>query len=339
MINVYTKRKCEDCGKKIPCFNFQGEKAKYCGDCKKTGMINVSDKKCECGRVIPNFNYEGERPRFCKECKEDGMIDITHKKCHCGSARASFNVKGQPPVYCAKCKSDDMIDLTRTLCITCDNNQAAYNYEGLPALYCSKCREEDMIHVLVKRCKSVNCPTYANKKYDDYCARPLTHIFPDDKRVRLYKIKEQHVVDFVRKSFPRYQFSFDKQIKDTCHRRKPDIFLECLTHTIIIEIDEDQHRTYGQDTHCEIVRINELFTGFADRPMILIRFNPDAYYDKNGKKVISCFKNHKTSDMPIIENESVWMERLNVLKKTISYHIRNVPADPLTVKYLFYSEI
>lgn len=72
--------------------------------------------------------------------------------------------------------------------------------------------------------------------------------------------------------------------------------------------------------------------------MILIGFNPDAFIDKNGKKHLSCFKYHKTCDMPIIADEDIWNMRLDKLRRTIKYHINNVPIDPMTVEYLFYSE-
>jgi hypothetical protein len=47
-------------------------------------MIDVSNKKCVCGKTQPRYNYEGEKPKYCSECKLDNMINLVEKKCFCG---------------------------------------------------------------------------------------------------------------------------------------------------------------------------------------------------------------------------------------------------------------
>ena len=106
--------KC-NCGKSIPCFNYEGLQPVCCSQCKQEGMINVKSKKCYCGKSQPNFNYEGLKPEFCSKCKEEGMIDVRSKskKCYCGKSQPSFNYEGLKPEYCSKCKEEGMINVNK----------------------------------------------------------------------------------------------------------------------------------------------------------------------------------------------------------------------------------
>lgn len=68
-----------------------------------------------------------------------------------------------------------------------------------------------------------------------------------------------------------------------------------------------------------------LFTDLADRPMILIRFNPD--YSKQTKK--SCFD----KECRLIKTE--WNKRIKVLKKEINKALKEIPTELITTIYLF----
>ncbi len=91
----------------------------------------------------------------------------------------------------------------------------------------------------------------------------------------MFKLKE---------SYP--DLVLDRKVDGGCSNRRPDGLLDLLTHSLIIEIDEDQHR--GYDTQCELTRLNELFTDLGDRPIIFIRLNPDSYRI-GGEKIDGCF--------------------------------------------------
>lgn len=90
---------------------------------------------------------------------------------------------------------------------------------------------------------------------------------------------------------------------------------------MIVECDENGHKSYS--TSCEIAKLNETFTDLADRPMILIRFNPDKYEGK------SCFD----KDGKIIKNE--WNKRIKVLKKELKKSIKEIPLELIIIKSLF----
>ena len=66
-----------------------------------------------------------------------------------------------------------------------------------------------------------------------------------------------------------------------CSKRRPDIFFELDKYCLIVEIDENEHKSY-EDT-CECARINEIVGSICGRSVIFIRFNPDKTYHKDIK--------------------------------------------------------
>jgi hypothetical protein len=189
-----------------------------------------------------------------------------------------------------------------------------------------------MTDVVSKKCINKWCSTRAANKYDGYCLRCYIHKFPDQQISRNFKVKERYMTDFIKETFSTYQITFDKTVGG-CSQRRPDVYIDLLTHVIIIECDENQHKNY--DTTCEIARVNELFTDFADRSIIFIRFNPDAYTIDN-KKIPSSFKYLKKFGVPSINNKEEWNTRLQNLKESIEKHITNIPTEQTTFEYLFY---
>jgi len=123
---------------------------------------------------------------------------------------------------------------------------------------------------------------------------------------------------------------FDKRIDEGCSLRRPDVRIECLTHTLIIECDENKHNGYS----CENKRTMELFQDLGNRPIVFLRFNPDSYKDEKGNTVQGCFKKTKTIDQSLQKNE--WHRRIKLLKERIDHHIKNIPTKEVTIEQLFY---
>ena len=94
-------------------------------------------------------------------------------------------------------------------------------------------------------------------------------------------IKEHHLRDALKEEFKGVELIFNKKIDDGCSKRRPDVRIECMTHTVMIECDEEQHK----NTSCEEKRIMEIFQDLGGRPLVVIRFNPDKYGKCQG-----CFK-------------------------------------------------
>jgi len=131
--------------------------------------------------------------------------------------------------------------------------------------------------------------------------------------------------------------TYNKQIQGGCSDHRPDIFIDCLTHSVIIEVDEYQHkRGNSYSTRCEIRRVNELFTSLADRPIVFIRFNPDSYTNSKNKLIKSCFE--YTEDRGLPKANKTLQPRLKKLKEEIQKNINIIPNVNITIIKLFYDD-
>jgi EsV-1-7 cysteine-rich motif len=330
--------KCVKCNKVQPIYNKQGLKALYCEKCKDDDMIDVNNQKCiMCKITRPTFNKPGLKAEYCEKCKDDDMIDVNHEKCiKCNEIRPTFNKPGLSAKYCEKCKDDDMIDVKNKMCIKCNKVQPNFNKLGLKAEYCDGCKDDNMIDVKHKKCIECKEIRINNSKYNDHCLRCFIYKFPDNQISKNYKVKEKHIQDFIEEEFPE-MFNFDKRIDGGCSRKRPDAFKDCLTHVLIIEVDEYQHRNYEEI--CENKRMMEIFGDTNYRPIIFIRFNPDEYIDEDNNKIESSFKMHKTRNVPIIRDPIEWQDRLVKLKQTIKHYIKDIPVKTITIKKLFYDYV
>jgi hypothetical protein len=128
------------------------------------------------------------------------------------------------------------------------------------------------------------------------------------------------VVDAIQKSFPDFDWVWDKRVQGGCSLRRPDLLLDLGTHVIIVEVDENKHTDY--ECICENRRIMELSKDLLHRPIILIRFNPDAYINDEGIFVKSCWKENKQGILHISKNrQKEWNERIDCLEQCIQYWI------------------
>jgi hypothetical protein len=227
-----------------------------------------------------------------------------------------------------------MVDIKHKKCEEENCNiQPSYNLPNEKiGMYCYTHKKENMIDVINKRCLEESCDTIVTyKKFKGFCLRCFINKFPDEKISRNYKVKETHMVDFIKEQFKEQTMTFDKQTGG-CSKRRPDVYIDKFTHVIITECDENQHKDYS----CENKRIMELFQDFGNRPIVFIRFNPDNYINEDGKKILSSFKYHKSFDVPMIRNPKEWANRLNLLKETIEKYLVEIPSKEITYEYLLY---
>jgi hypothetical protein len=179
------------------------------------------------------------------------------------------------------------------------------------------------------------CGTHGNLKYKGYCLVCFIHLFPNEKNVRNYKTKEKEVVDRIQQEFSNFTWVADKKVKDGCSRRRPDLLLDMGSYIIIIEVDENKHTDY--DCSCEHKRLMELSQDLQHRPIIFIRFNPDAYMNQDGLLVDSCWKLNKLGVMQITnKKQTEWEERIDTLKHHIQYWIDNPTEKIIEIIELFY---
>ena len=346
MIDVKNK-KCIEINCKIrPNYNFEGETiALYCKKHKKDNMVDIKHKTCiEKGcKTRPGYNFKGEKAIYCKAHKKDNMIDVTHKPCiekNC-IILPSYNYENEKKaIYCKSHKKDNMIEIVNKKCaeLGC-KTRPCFNYENETiALYCEKHKKSDMKNILSNKCKTPACDLQITKKYNGYCLRCFIYNFPNSKLIKNYGTKESKVSEFIKKEFGDLNITYNKTIDGGCSKFRPDILIECLTHTIIVEVDENQHKSKSSYTpECEISRLNNIFTDLADRPIVFIRFNPDSYKTKK-KEYPSCFE--RTEDKGLLKANMVSLNpRLKKLKEEINKNLSKVPEENICNIYMYYDKI
>ena len=167
--------------------------------------------------------------------------------------------------------------------------------------------------------------------------------FPDEPVARNYKIKEKHIVDYVKTELPDVTWVCDRRYdfapSDCASLRRPDMYCDFGTHVVIVEIDENQHKLY--DTTCDNKRLCELYQDFQHRPIVFVRFNPDDYKRTDGSNVTSCFGYGKDGVCRIKKTKGQEMvDRLNVLCDTIRRYSSDCMAldKSITQIHLYFDE-
>jgi very-short-patch-repair endonuclease len=315
MVNVVSHR-CmhEGCNKPNPRFNYEGEIGGiYCIVHQLDGMTDVIEKRCEfegCTRLHPIYNYEGLPKKYCSDHKLDGMVNVVSKRCLFEGCKRLpvYNYKGKTTgAYCLQHKLPDMISVAGHRCKEpgC-NTRPIYNYKGKTnGLYCVRDKLDGMVDVVHKLCTNCNLFHVRTKPFlCSYCD-------PNKKKV---KSREMIVKSFLEEC--KYEFIHNRSLK-VCGNFRPDFLIDCGTHYVVVECDEDQHTQYDQD--CEntrMVNIRESLGLYT----VFIRYNPDTY-KKNGETVRVYQKT-----------------RLKKLKERIDYHMKNPLNRTMTIEYLYYNE-
>lgn len=114
--------------------------------------------------------------------------------------------------------------------------------------------------------------------------------------------KEWAVVRYIKKNLKiPFKHNTSEPVKE-CSNRRPDIFFELPKHCVIVEIDENQHKSYQEI--CECARINEIVNSIGGKSVIFIRYNPNKAY--NRKKEFKIEQHEKLETLiEIIKEELV----------------------------------
>jgi hypothetical protein len=200
------------------------------------------------------------------------MIDIKNIKCHC-SKRAWFGTPGQSATSCAEHRTVGMIKYPKSRCVhpSC-NNISIYGYT-LP-LHCETHQKKDEYNLVERICE--NCKFLDILDRENHCSSCGDFKF---RRVHLEKQKE--VKSFLDTEKIKYE-SYDRVIDTSCGLERPDFLIDCDTHKVVLEVDENQHNSYNPE--CEKARMINISQTIG-MPVIFIRYNPDKFkrvikYDK-----------------------------------------------------------
>jgi hypothetical protein len=294
----------------------------YCIECNGSGICEHKKRKNDCiecnGSGICIHNIQ---KRYCKEC--DGSSICIHNKVkykciECNNGKLYIHIK------CIH-------NIQKRNCITCDGSSICSHKKR--KTHCKICGGSSL-------CKTPHCETTKIIKYDGHCAFCYYNLFPDKPNARNYKTKERSVTEFILNTFPEYTWITDKKVEDGCSLRRPDLLLDLGYQVIIVEIDETQHKSYEEI--CNNRRTMEISKDLNHRPIIFIRFNPDAYSDKDNKQINSCWKINKSDGLCSLNKnkKNEWSNRLDKLKLSIEFWCdeNNKSEKTIEVEHLFFDE-
>ena len=139
-------------------------------------------------------------------------------------------------------------------------------------------------------------------------------------------MKQHYIYDKIKENYTN-QFEYDKNIYGGCSNKRPDFLFDKLTHSVILEIDEEQHTGYS----CDNKRTMTIFGDLGNRPLVMIRFNPDKYDDKKG-----CFTFDEKNN--IIVNDKEFEIRMKTLSEILQYCLNIIQTKELTIVNLFFDK-
>uniref|UniRef100_K3W645 Uncharacterized protein n=1 Tax=Globisporangium ultimum (strain ATCC 200006 / CBS 805.95 / DAOM BR144) TaxID=431595 RepID=K3W645_GLOUD len=108
----------------------------------------------------------------------------------------------------------------------------------------------------------------------------------------------------------------DQRVAGGYSKRRPDGLIDCLTHSVINEIDEDQH--VGYESICDNKCMMELFQELGLQPIVFTHMNPDSY-KINDKRIAGIFTQMKIRKLK--RNEKELNRQLNELFKSFNIMI------------------
>ena len=231
--------------------------------------------KCnKCNRGA-SYNFPGEKPKFCKTHASEDMIYI-YKTCNKCNTRASYGVPDFHPDECAKHRSPCTISQPNSKCrINKCNNKALYG-TNMKRKRCEthKYRTDDFY--IETKCTNCGLMYFLNKKkLCEYCdptsiSFEIKHLYD---QINLFKYLDERS-SLLKESV----ISTDKTIqKGICGKERPDRVYESNKFMLILECDEDQHKSIVR--FCEEVRMKNISQMFGGMPTYFIRWNPDVFVD------------------------------------------------------------
>ena len=352
MIDVKHKT-CEVGGCDIrPTYNLRGEKnGSFCVLHKTPDMVNVKNKVCEASNcdTQPIFNLPGEKKgRFCALHKSPDMINVRHKTCDIDGCTTIpvFNDPGKKKGrLCSLHKSPEMVNVVSPFCEekSCSTT-AMYGLLGQKQSHCAQHKEKGMIPYPRQRCSQCRqlgtheadsasyCPDHAPPNADNLGIQPCSVCGLDDVLIQgkcetcrpeivqlRQHAKENRICDIL--TVAGIPFTHDKMLEGPqCGRERPDFQIDCGTHFVYVEVDENQHRGYACE--CEQTRMVNLVHA-RGMPVKWIRYNPDMY--------------HPTHKQPVWAQE----RREKKLLEYIHYAMKHTPQEDGCIShilYLFYDD-
>ena len=346
------------CSSQCRSFNYVGLKGKFCAKHRTQGMVNVKGKCLFEGCTMQNRNYgfPGKPGQFCLKHKLEGMVNV-RKKPTCNfpgcELYRQFGVKGGRALFCSQHKQDSMIRIGKTclfedcsktylkygnhitgraFCIehrdvahhwkltTCKENKcrhvATHSKTGsLPFMFCDDHAPQDFSSCKEKKC--LKCGFVLLCDSEQHCLLSCSSMHKD-----YVKRSENAMNDFFIKK--KLTFTRDSAPDHSCTKRRPDFVFRTAFGVVIVENDENQHKSNA--CTCEQSRMIELHQSFGES-VHFIRFNPDRFVQS------------ATGETGFVDLNLRHRELYHILQSLLKQPGLFFSSHPgLTVRYMYYDE-
>jgi hypothetical protein len=263
------------------------------------------------------------------------MVDIKHKKCVEKECRklASYAQPGVFPEYCFSHRKDGMISNPRKRCGgvldgDCKDN-AIYGVERDRPIHCEEHKLEDEYNLGERICSNPECKKIDVLNKYGLCVNFCSLEERDRLMKKRIKKQEEKIGNLLREEIYLPFIYRDEVVDKDCSKKKPDFVYHCGTHIVIIEVDENQHKSYkctiyGDNKEGrmkgERIRMFDISQSFDGLPVVFLRYNPDNY------RVNGILEKYPDSKRHIL------------LIKWVNKCLRDRDFIGYNVKYLFYDD-
>lgn len=297
-------------------FGFEIGKPLRCKKHAEPGMIIVSCGACKedgCNKrplygVADKTIYQKE---YCRAHKLPDMVVIHSCPCdHC-FRYALYGLPGTKATRCFEHKEEYMMHYPKRICECC-RETALYSLSG-PATHCETHKTANMVNRVERPCGSCGLPNILDSRgLCEYCDPEFV--------AEMQGRKEREIKELLHRCPDIPPFTSDRIIDHgSCGRERPDVLIDAVTHHVVVEVDEHQHRSYAPQ--CEMNRMFNIANHTL--PTTFLRYNPDDY--KPAKRVKRPLKH----------------EREELLVKMVCSALKSPPKcaeDLCRVVYLFYDD-
>ncbi len=308
-------KKCPD-GNSHECKEHLGKRKDQCpcAICKAHGNSKLTCKECKqmLEEKIKCHIHNKYNKKDCKECGGSGC-------CEHGRWR-NCETCGDGPNICQLHPNPETGKKSRkSRCIECKGIEVCPHGQTKLKKNCILCTPDSKN--FCQECRNVRID---QSNFKPYCFDCYTRKNPDSEITRNWKFKESFIHEELTKEFANDDIKLirNKAIKGT--KIYPDWRIDMNEYTIIIECDEDCHKTYNNDTE----RTKKIFKKLGKNPLVMLRINPD----KNSVGEY-CFNIENGKVTPI---EKIWNQRKKELISFIRLHINEKPESDITEEYIGY---
>lgn len=326
------KADCRECNGSNYCQH--GNFTKRCKECRGSMICQHNKERGICKECNPGGGGQicihNIEKRGCKICRPDILCIHNKRKPNCDLCQGySRCIHKKFKILCELCGGSQLCchKKNKRRCLDCGNGEDLCTH-GKYKILCNIC---DIIIHPEKWCELCKTVRVVKKSpYKPYCYM-CYYVQNPDTKMRKYKLKEHYMVEELKDKYNDIDILFDKRVDGGCSLKRPDVRIECYTHSVIIECDENRHIGYS----CENKRIMEIFQDLGERPIVFLRFNPDSYKDsETGQLISGCFSTKKNINNYPLKKE--WKKRIAHLISRIDYYLENIPEKEVTVEHLFY---